>query len=107
MFETPIDLSGTDELLDVDVSCTVQRGLNTSDFFVLNQFAHGSSGHADEESAVVANSQPIIRQRMKACRNKFGRDPNLLVVEYWGIGAALEMVNRRNSLLATPVGVGQ
>lgn len=100
MFETPTDLDGTDELLDFDVSCTVQRGLNTSDFFVLNQFANGPSGHPDVASAADANSLPIIRQRLKACRTKFGRDPSLLVVEYWSLGAALEMVDRRNSLLA-------
>lgn len=97
MFETPTDLDGTDELLDFDLSCEVQRGLNTSDFFILNQYANGPSGHADAASAGVANSLRNIRGRLDACQEKFGRDPSLLVVDYWSLGAALKMVNLRNS----------
>ena len=100
MFETPTDLGGINELLDFDLSCTVQRGLNTSDFFILNEYANGASGHADVASAAAANSKSYIRRRLGACREKFGRDPSLLVVDYWSLGAALEMVNLRNSLQA-------
>ena len=101
MFETPTDLNGTIDMLNSDVSCTVQRGSNTSDFFIMNHFAHGSSGMASKEAAAVQNSLTIIRQRLTACRNKFERDPSLLAVDYWSYGDALEMVNKRNEHLAT------
>ena len=107
MFESPTDLEGIEELLDFDLSCTVQRGLNTSDFFILNQYANGASGHADAALAAVANSVSNIRRRLSACREKFGRDPSLLVVDYWSLGAALEMVDRRNSLRANSSRVRQ
>jgi len=100
MFETPTDLNGTEELLDFETSCTVQRGSNTSDFFILNQYANGAAGKADAESAAVENSVPNIRRRLTACRNKFGRDPSLLVVNFWNLGGAVEMARRRNFWLA-------
>lgn len=100
MFGTPIDLKGTDELFDYNISCAIQQGSSSSDFFVMNHFANGVFGKADAATAQVENSLPNIRKRIKACRNKIGRDPSLLVVDYWNIGDALEIVNKRNTWLA-------
>lgn len=99
MFETPTDLTGPQELLDFEVSVTVQRGSNASDFFTLNHYSKDVSGKASKESARIENSLVNIRQRLTACRKKFGRDPSLLVVNFWNVGATLLMVNRRNQVL--------
>ena len=107
VFGTPIDLAGTDELFDYNISCTIQHGSNTSKFFMLNHYANGAFGKADTGTAQVENSLSNIRKRLKACRDKFGRDPSLLVVDHWNIGGALELVNRRNTWLANNSGSGR
>lgn len=101
MFETPTDLIGTEDLMDFEKSCTVAKGSNKSDFFIFNHFANGASGQADAATAGIENKEANIKRRLMTCRATLGRDPSLLVVDYWSMGDALRVVQQSNELAST------
>ena len=103
-FETPFEQKGLEELMRVDLTCSVSRGWSNSDFVVSNHFATDARGLPDIDIAAEVNSASNLQERLDYCQEKFStlymNDViNLLVVDFWNVGDTLSVVDAYNQQL--------
>ena len=103
-FETPFEQKGLEELMRVDLTCSVSRGWSNSDFIVSNHFATDARGLPDVDIAAEVNSAANLQERLDYCQEKFStiykNDViNLLVVDFWNVGDTLSVVDAYNRQL--------
>ena len=103
-FETPFAQKGLDELMRVDLTCSVSRGWSNSDFIFSNHFAADERGLPDVDIAAQVNTAENLQTRLDYCQEKFTTKYkndviNLLVVDFWNVGDTLAVVDKYNRQL--------
>jgi hypothetical protein len=95
--ETEYSFLTARQIRDTDRSCVITRGQNGErDFFGLNVFTKKPSVWG----SLQVNSKRFLSQHIEDCA-KFndGLKPNLVLVDYWGLGGVLDAVREYNARL--------
>lgn len=103
-FETPFEQKGIEELMRIELTCSVSRGWSNSDFVISNHFATDDRGLPNVEIAEQANAAENLQTRLDYCQEKFSTKYkneviNLLVVDFWNVGDTLAVVDAYNRQL--------
>lgn len=104
MMETPYEFDDPAELTDpaqLEASCAPNRGSEGSPFFLMNHWVLNNNV-PEQPSAEVVNTQPAIVDRARACEQRRGKLPNLLAVDFYGIGDAAGAARELNGVTAGP-----
>ena len=104
MFDTPWDLD-EDGLMDYERSCTKNRGLLTAQFMLSNHFADEGLFPSLEISENV-NQISVLRDRHEYCREKLGKEVNVIVVDFWSLGDVIQYAQEENDRRAGAVALG-
>jgi len=103
-FETPFEQKGLEDLMRVELSCSVSRGWSNSEFIISNHFATDERGLPSIDVAMDVNKKENLQARLEYCQEKFSTKYkneviNLLVVDFWNIGDTLVVVDDYNRQL--------
>ncbi len=78
------------------------RGSEGSPFFLMNHRVLKNGFQPEQTSAAIDNTQPAIVDRARACEQRRGKLPNLLAVDFYGIGDASGAARELNGVTAGP-----
>jgi hypothetical protein len=98
MQETPYTFSGINSF-----NCRPLRGAPTNAFLLVNHWLR-SPGPPDPVSAQTTNSQAVLDRRLKQCVAVRHRLPNIVAVDFFGIGDTVKVVNAWNAAIARVTG---
>jgi hypothetical protein len=107
MQETPYTFTGIDKF-----DCGPNRGSATNPMFLVNHWLR-TGGQPDPTAAGKTNSQAVLTNRFRQCADQRGVVPNLIAVDFFGIGdivktcaqlnAAIAAVTKQNQLWDTTI----
>ena len=89
--DTPYDFATVD-----DFTCDVNRGAPTNPLFLLNHWVEDPFPSA--EQAAEANAYAVLHDRAVACAEAFGRNPNLVAVDWYTEGDLFLVVDGLNGM---------
>jgi hypothetical protein len=98
MQETPYTFSGISAF-----NCRPGRGAPTNAFLLVNHWLR-SPGPPDPVSAQTTNSMAVLDRRLQQCVSVRHRLPNVLAVDFFGIGDTVKVVNQWNAAVARVTG---
>jgi hypothetical protein len=87
--DTPYDFQTVDEF-----SCDVNRGVLENPLFLLNHWVEDP--FADPDRAAEANAYDTLYGRASSCAAAFGRNPNLVAVDWYTAGDLFAVVDTLN-----------
>jgi hypothetical protein len=87
--DTPYDFATVD-----DFTCDVNRGAPTNPLFLLNHWVEDP--FASESHSAEANAYDVLYGRATACAAAFGRNPNLVAVDWYTAGDLFAVVDTLN-----------
>lgn len=105
MMETPYDFDDPVQITDptqLNASCAPNRGIEGSPFFLMNHWVLKNGFQPEQTSAAIDNTQAAIVGRARACEQRRGKLPNLLAVDFYGIGDASGAARELNGVTASP-----
>ncbi len=76
--------------------CTVNRGQQTNDLFVLNHFIESTLPM--KSNAELVNYNPDFLAQAQRCQSETGRLPNFVTVDYYDVGDLFAVVDTLNGL---------
>ncbi|MES2645114.1 MAG: hypothetical protein V4850_36845 [Myxococcota bacterium] len=89
--DTPYDFATVD-----DFTCDVNRGSLTNPLFLLNHWI--ADPLPSEAQAQEANAETVLHGRATECAAAFGRNPNIVAVDWYTAGDLFGVVDRLNGL---------
>jgi len=92
--ETPFTFTSTNQF-----NCAVNRGGTGKPFFIVNHWLR-PNGPPDPVGANTVNSQKLLTARLQQCIAERGRIPDVLAVDFTGIGDLYKTVNQFNAAIA-------
>jgi hypothetical protein len=97
--ETPFDFRDTKSF-----NCKPARGKTGKSFFIVNHWVR-PQGAPDPVEAGDVNSQKTLTRRVQQCIEQRGKLPNVIAVDFAGVGDLYQTVNRLNAAVARLTGV--
>lgn len=79
-----------------DLNCEFNRGNPKNSLFILNHFTTLISGRPKEAKKI--NKKEVLVKRVNDCKNKLGKFPNFITLDFYFWGDGLEVVNKINQL---------
>lgn len=98
MQETPYTFKATS-----DFNCDQNRGSPNNPMFLLNHWLR-ESGPPDPVSAARVNSTEVLTRRIEHCIAERHRLPNVIAVDFYGLGDTYEVAQTFNSAVAAVTG---
>lgn len=89
--DTPYDFASVDEF-----TCDVNRGVVENPLFLLNHWVEDP--FPSEEQAAEANAWDVLHARAIECAGAFGRNPNLVAVDWYTAGDLFAVVDDLNGV---------
>lgn len=89
IWDTPYSFTNTSEF-----SCDLNRGSKENDLFLMNHWL--SAPLSDPKLAAVANEYSVLSGRAKQCAMEGGQIPNFVAVDFYSIGALIQVVDELN-----------
>jgi len=77
--------------------CQAHRGSADSPLFLVNHWVVGPLGASLESDAEEANRAEVLWAQIERCRQERGLQPNLLAVDFYGVGDLLAVVAELNA----------
>ncbi len=105
IMETPYDFDDPAQITDparLHDSCAPNRGSEGSPLFLMNHWVLKNGVVPEQSSATIDNTQQAIVNRARACEQRRGKLPNLLAVDFYGIGDASGAARELNGVTASP-----
>jgi hypothetical protein len=99
MQETPFTFDSTAQF-----NCNPRRGASTNPLLLVNHWLR-APGPPDPVEAAATNSQDVLNSRLEQCVNVRRRMPNILAVDFFGIGDTTDVCDNFNAAVATLTGV--
>jgi hypothetical protein len=99
MQETPFTFDSTAQF-----NCNPNRGAATNPMLLVNHWLR-APGPPDPVEAAATNAQDELTSRLEQCVNKRRRLPNILAVDFFGIGDTNTVCDTFNAAVATLTGV--
>ena len=96
--ETPYD-TATIEGLRSDASCMPNRGKESNPLFLINHWAAVYPPRPSK--AIVVNERPFMLDRVERCRKIRKAFPNLIAVDFAGIGDVVDVAAEINGVKAS------
>jgi hypothetical protein len=91
--ETPYRFESVEEMSG-DSSCVLNRGKEDSPLFQLNHFISPASQGTSE----AVNEYQFLLERAQRCQEERGMVPNLVAVNFWGVGSVVDVVDEINGV---------
>jgi hypothetical protein len=98
MQETPFTFKSVGEF-----NCDQNRGSPDNPMFLLNHWLR-ESGPPDPVSAARVNSTAVLTQRIEQCIDERHRLPNVIAVDFYGLGDTYEVCQTFNAAVAAVTG---
>ncbi|MFZ9668274.1 MAG: hypothetical protein ACO3CR_00250 [Solirubrobacterales bacterium] len=89
LIETPYSFTSVSQLTappELATSCRANRGPAAGAMFLMNHWVSSAVGLPRPADAPVVNASDAIVARARACREVRGRLPNLVAVDFFGVG---------------------
>lgn len=89
LIETPYSFTSVSQLTappELATSCRANRGPATGEMFLMNHWVSSAVGLPRPTDAPAVNASDAIVARARACREVRGRLPNLVAVDFFGVG---------------------
>jgi hypothetical protein len=99
--ETPFDFRDKKSF-----DCKPARGKTGKSFFIVNHWVR-PQGAPDPVEAGDVNSEKTLTSRVQQCIEQRGKLPNVVAVDFAGVGGLYRTVNRLNAALARQTGVSE
>jgi hypothetical protein len=95
MQETPYTFTSISQF-----NCQPNRGVSTNPLLLINNWLR-TGGQPDPTAAATVNSQATLTARFKQCIADRGVLPNVIAVDFFGIGDIVKTVDQLNAAIAT------
>jgi hypothetical protein len=99
MQETPYTFDNTGQF-----NCQPYRGASTNPLLLVNHWLR-APGPPDPVEAAATNAEAVLTRRLQQCIQVRRHLPNILAVDFFGIGDTTEVVDTWNAAVATVTGV--
>jgi hypothetical protein len=99
MQETPYTFDNTGQF-----NCNPYRGASTNPLLLVNHWLR-APGPPDPVEAAATNDEAVLTRRMQQCIQVRRHLPNILAVDFFGLGDTTEVVDTWNAAVATVTGV--
>lgn len=87
-------------LTPADFTCRPDRGGTGQPFFLLNHWIEKAQPRASD--AEIVNARGFLLDRARTCEAARGALPNILAVNYWGVGDVIAVVEELNGVGDSP-----
>jgi hypothetical protein len=85
-------------------NCAPNRGASTNPLLLVNHWLR-APGPPDPVEAAATNAEPVLTRRLEQCVQVRRRLPNILAVDFFGIGDTTDVIDTFNAAVATLTGV--
>jgi hypothetical protein len=79
-----------------DFSCDHERGDEDNPMFLLNHFV--TSAQPEPGVAAAVNAHEVLLERAQKCADERGRQPNIVAVDFYGMGDLFDVVRELNGV---------
>lgn len=93
-WDTPYTYDSKEQI--AKTGCDVNRGDAKNDLFLINHWI--GTPISLPENAMVANTYEVLSAHVSACKQKHGRLPTFVAVDFYDIGALFRVVDEANGL---------
>lgn len=90
-FDSPYTFKSVDEM-----NCELNRGDPANPLFLVNHWV--ADPMPSPEQADISNTAEVLEDRMAECQALWGRNPNLLAVDFYDRGALFDVTRHLNGL---------
>jgi hypothetical protein len=90
-FDSPYTFKSVDEM-----NCELNRGDPANPLFLVNHWV--ADPMPSPEQAAISNTTEVLEDRIAECQEVWGRNPNLLAVDFYDQGALFDVTRHLNGL---------